>query len=145
AQTGGEQRRRHRSNHGLTRAARMPRKTQSRSQPRIVLETESGSHEDCGSHRFPARFLKIPMMGGQGMKDVRREAVGRGHFVGRARQLATDQAPQVQVTLSPDLLNHLRTEARSRHVSLRWLVTGLVCDTMKPEVAERSDAGNGFC
>jgi hypothetical protein len=79
------------------------------------------------------------------MKNVRRESVGRGHFVSRARQLNTDRVPQVQVTLSLDLLNHLRMEARSRHVPLRWLVAGLVCDTMKPEVTERSDLRNRFC
>lgn len=78
---------------------------------------------------FPARFLKIPMLEGQGMKDVRHESVGRGHSMGRSRQVYTDAAPQVQVTLSVELLNHLRTEARSTHVPLRWLVAGLVCDT----------------
>ena len=48
--------------------------------------------------------------------------------------------PQVIVTLSADLLKELRKEARERHVSLRWLVAGLVCDTM--EMARGSqDAG----
>jgi hypothetical protein len=100
---------------------------------------------NCGSHLFPARFLKIPMVEGQGMKDVRRESVGRGHFVSRARRLNTDAAPQIRVTLSVDLLNHLRTEARSRHVPLRWLVAGLVCDTMKTEVEPQRQCFNRFC
>jgi hypothetical protein len=63
------------------------------------------------------------------MKSVRRESVSRGQFMGRTWQVYKDAAPQVQVTLSVELLNHLRTEARSRRVPLRWLVAGLVCDT----------------
>ncbi len=39
--------------------------------------------------------------------------------------------PQVMVTLSADLLKQLRKEAREQHVSLRWLVAGLVCDTLE--------------
>lgn len=38
---------------------------------------------------------------------------------------------QVMVTLSADLLKQLRKEAREQHVSLRWLVAGLVCDTLE--------------
>lgn len=38
---------------------------------------------------------------------------------------------QVMVTLSADLLKQLRNEAREQHVPLRWLVAGLVCDTME--------------
>ncbi len=38
--------------------------------------------------------------------------------------------PQVRVTLSDDLLNHLRKTAQAQHVSLRWLVAGMVCDTL---------------
>jgi len=38
---------------------------------------------------------------------------------------------QVRVTLSADLLKHLRKEAREQHVPLRWLVAGLVCDTLE--------------
>ena len=44
--------------------------------------------------------------------------------------------PQVRVTLSDDLLNHLRQTAQEKHVPLRWLVAGLVCDTMKSESGE---------
>ena len=38
---------------------------------------------------------------------------------------------QVMVTLSPDLLKQLRKESQKQHVPLRWLVAGLVCDTME--------------
>ena len=41
-----------------------------------------------------------------------------------------DATPHVRVTLSDDLLDHLRREAESRHVPLRWLVAGLICDTV---------------
>ncbi len=43
---------------------------------------------------------------------------------------------QVMVTLSADLLKQLRKEAREQRVPLRWLVAGLVCDTM--ELGRRS-------
>ena len=39
--------------------------------------------------------------------------------------------PQVRVTLSDELLIHLRKTAQEQHVSLRWLVTGLICDTLE--------------
>ena len=32
------------------------------------------------------------------------------------------RSPQVRVTLSDDLLNHLRKTAQAQHVSLRWLL-----------------------
>ena len=35
------------------------------------------------------------------------------------------------MTLSDDLLNHLRRVAQQEHVPLRWLVAGLVCDTFE--------------
>ncbi len=44
------------------------------------------------------------------------------------------RSPQVHVTLSDDLLNHLRRTAQEQHVPLRWLVAGLVCDTLEPWV-----------
>ena len=42
--------------------------------------------------------------------------------------------PQVRVTLSDDLLSHLRRVAQQRHVPLRWLVAGLVYDTFEAGV-----------
>ena len=41
-----------------------------------------------------------------------------------------NRSPQVQVTLSDDLLSRLRKTAQEQHVPLRWLVAGLVCDTL---------------
>jgi hypothetical protein len=38
---------------------------------------------------------------------------------------------QVRVTLSEDLLDHLRRVAQQKHVPLRWLVAGLVYDTLE--------------
>ena len=58
----------------------------------------------------------------------------------RQRGLIMNATSQVMVTLSADLLKQLRKEAREQHVPLRWLVAGLVCDTM--ETGQRSrDAG----
>jgi len=54
--------------------------------------------------------------------------------------LIMNATAQVMVTLSADLLKQLRKEAREQHVPLRWLVAGLVCDTL--ETGRRSqDAG----
>ena len=39
--------------------------------------------------------------------------------------------PQVRVTLSDDLLIHLRETAQEQHVPLRLIVAGLVCDTLE--------------
>ena len=41
-----------------------------------------------------------------------------------------DTTPAISVTLSDDLLNHLRQRARNEQVPLTWLVAGLVCDTI---------------
>ncbi len=49
------------------------------------------------------------------------------------------RSPQVQVTLSDDLLIHLRKTAQEQHVSLRWLVAGLVCDTLETRTAHHED------
>lgn len=38
--------------------------------------------------------------------------------------------PEVAVTLSPELLNHLRAEAKRLHVPLTYLVASLVVDTV---------------
>ena len=42
-----------------------------------------------------------------------------------------ERLPHVRVTLSDDLLNHLRKTAAVQRVSIRWLVAGLVCDTLE--------------
>jgi hypothetical protein len=48
-----------------------------------------------------------------------------------------DANPSIQVVLSDALLSHLRKVAQEKHVPLRWLVAGLVCDTFESG-AERS-------
>jgi hypothetical protein len=75
------------------------------------------------------------------MKDIRHESAGRGHFAHFTRPIYKGWEPQVQVTLSSELLAHLRTEARSMQVPLRWLVAGLVCDTMRPDIELQRGAG----
>jgi hypothetical protein len=42
-----------------------------------------------------------------------------------------DATSEIRVTLSRDLIKQLRQEAVTRHVPLRWLVAGLVCDTLE--------------
>jgi hypothetical protein len=38
---------------------------------------------------------------------------------------------EVAVTLSDELLRHLRRRAESMRVPVEWLVAGLVCDTIE--------------
>jgi len=45
----------------------------------------------------------------------------------------------VRVTLSDDLLIHLRKTAQAQHVPIRWLVAGLVCDTLEPRVEHHEE------
>jgi hypothetical protein len=42
-----------------------------------------------------------------------------------------DAKGEIRVTLSDALLKQLRKESELRHVPLRWLVAGLVCDTVE--------------
>jgi hypothetical protein len=42
-----------------------------------------------------------------------------------------DANAEFRVTLSEELLRHLRLESEARHVPLRWLVAGLICDTLE--------------
>ena len=42
-----------------------------------------------------------------------------------------DVSPEIRVTLSDELMKRLRLEAQRLHVPLRWLVAGLVCDTLE--------------
>lgn len=44
-----------------------------------------------------------------------------------------DTNAEVMVTLSADLLDRLRKRARKEHISLQWLVAGLICDTVDTE------------
>ncbi len=41
-----------------------------------------------------------------------------------------DANAEVFVTLSADLLDRLRKVAQKEHIPLRWLVAGLICDTV---------------
>ncbi len=50
--------------------------------------------------------------------------------------MAVKRSPQVRVTLSDDLLIHLRKTAQAQHVSLRLLVAGLVCDTFESGIEQ---------
>jgi hypothetical protein len=45
--------------------------------------------------------------------------------------------PEVQVTLSDELLDVLQDQARLLRVPLRWLIASLICDTIDT-VASRS-------
>ena len=38
--------------------------------------------------------------------------------------------PEVRVTLSEELLRHLRRRASELKIPIEWLVVGLVCDTL---------------
>jgi hypothetical protein len=42
-----------------------------------------------------------------------------------------DASSEIRVTLSDDLMRHLRLESQERNIPLRWLVAGLICDTME--------------
>ncbi len=39
--------------------------------------------------------------------------------------------PEIAVTLSDELLESLRTQAEELKVPLKWLVAGLICDTLE--------------
>ena len=67
------------------------------------------------------------------MNHAHHETVCRRSHTSRTHRIGMSAEPQVRVTLSDDLLNHLRKMAQSKHAPLRWLVAGLVCDTMKSE------------
>ena len=40
--------------------------------------------------------------------------------------------PEIVVTLSDELLESLRAQAQELKIPLKWLVAGLVCDTIEP-------------
>ena len=62
------------------------------------------------------------------------EAPDHRRPAGSPRRGSRGVDPQVRVTLSEDLLDHLRRVAQQRHVPLRWLVAGLVYDTLERAV-----------
>jgi hypothetical protein len=57
-----------------------------------------------------ARELHYPSVGGESMK----------------------AKPEILVTLSDELFDRLRAQSRELHVSMKYLVASLVCDTMEP-------------
>jgi hypothetical protein len=44
-----------------------------------------------------------------------------------------DASPEIRVTLSDELMKRFRLESQERNVPLRWLVAGLVCDTLEAQ------------
>ncbi len=42
-------------------------------------------------------------------------------------------SPEIYVTLSDELMEHLRAQSQELKIPLKWLVAGLVCDTIDPE------------
>jgi len=47
--------------------------------------------------------------------------------------------PNIHVVLSDDLLSHLRKLAQELHIPLRWLVAGLICDTLESRIEQSVD------
>jgi hypothetical protein len=58
----------------------------------------------------------------------------------RPRRISMDNNSTISVTLSADLLSHLRLRAQNERTPLSWLVAGLVCDTI---VARKTDTEAG--
>jgi hypothetical protein len=50
-----------------------------------------------------------------------------------------DADPSILVVLSDDLLSHPRRVAQEKHIPLRWLVAGLVCDTLESGIDRSGD------
>ncbi len=44
-----------------------------------------------------------------------------------------DASPEIRVTLSDELMKRLLLESQEQQVPLRWLVAGLVCDTLEAQ------------
>jgi hypothetical protein len=71
------------------------------------------------------------------MNHAHDETVWRCRHTGRIYRTGENAGRHARVTLSDDLLNHLRQTAQVKHVPLHWLVAGLVCDTFESGI-ERS-------
>jgi hypothetical protein len=65
-------------------------------------------------------------------------------FLGCDWRQAMDAAPQIIVTLSDELLAHLRKHAQEMHVPLRWLVAGLVCDTFESDKEKSGESRTAY-
>ena len=70
----------------------------------------------CGNVEL-SRCPEIGSSEGRGMN----QAHCRHRHAGRTPRVGTGAGPQVRVTLSDDLLNHLRQTAQQKRVPLRWL------------------------
>lgn len=57
------------------------------------------------------------------------------HPLFRSKTMTT--APELSVTLSDELLKHLRAESSRLKVALEWLVAGLVVDTLDDDLPKR--------
>ena len=68
------------------------------------------------------------------MNHAHDDAPDRLRPAGRTRRGSRGADAQVRVTLSYDLMSHLRRVAQQKHVPLRWLVAGLVYDTLERSV-----------
>lgn len=78
------------------------------------------------------------------MNHAHHESMSRRRCTGLHRRVSVDASPQVRVTLSDDLLIHLRKVAYSKHVPIRWLVAGLVCDTFESGLERSGDRIDAF-
>ena len=52
---------------------------------------------------------------------------------------------EISVTLSNELLNHLRVQAQRLHVPLRWLVASLVFDTLDTRAVAPNETRGAAC
>jgi hypothetical protein len=68
------------------------------------------------------------------MNHAHDDAPDRLRPAGPPRRGSRGADPQVRVTLSEDLLDHLRRVAQKKHVPLQWLVAGLVYDKLERSV-----------
>lgn len=80
---------------------------------------------------LPTLLLEVPLLEEQKMNHAHHESTCRRGCTGLTHRIGMTAGPQVRVTLSADLLNHLRRTAQEKHVPLRWLVAGLVYDTFE--------------
>ncbi|HZW33255.1 MAG TPA: hypothetical protein VFF52_21235 [Isosphaeraceae bacterium] len=46
---------------------------------------------------------------------------------------------EILVTLSDELFDRMRLQAQELHIPLKWLVAGLVCDTIDPAAESQAN------
>jgi hypothetical protein len=135
---------------GCTVAAMMPRLTEPPSAvwKRVIEAHRTRRTRDQGrtasyANSRLARFARwFGFIGGAAIQDDRlidSRSISPIGFTNLRRVLPADRRgvipmdanPKIHVVLSDDLLSHLRRVAQSTHVPLRWLVVGLICDTLE--------------